>query len=352
MYFLGFNLLPSSYALANDVCENYERKSEASQTYINPDNNSFEVVSTKRLHFFSSPNKACKIKDLLLVPGDIITGHTEYNGYVSASYAKNKSWSVTGWLDKSQLKHIYIKSNHPIKNHCELVSDLAATQAFSGGLKIPGSAFSTAVKKKVMLYNAPDRNCPKENTFIIKDDNVYSLKKYADFILAQYVTTSGEDVFGWIPHSELKEFNPTNALHNNNQINIIDFIVIKNKEWIGIGSFYSNKLYGIDEDETGSSYIGDFPNAVGGLYKYTMHSYKDISLISSNANYDKRKYTIDDDYIISAINLETPAYSTLRGIKVGDPADKVFKAYPANQAQITPEKKSVTRSVICTWISR
>lgn len=227
MYFLGFNLLPSSYALANDVCENYGRKSEASQTYINPDNNSFEVVSTKRLHFFSSPNKACKIKDLLLVPRDIITGHTEYNGYVSASYEKNKSWSVTGWLDKSQVKHIYIKSNHPIKNHCELVSDLAATQAFSGGLKILGNAFSTAVKKKVMLYNAPDRNCPKENTFIIKGDNVYSLKKYADFILAKYVTTSGKDVFGWIPQSELKEFNPTNALHNNTQINIIDFIVIK-----------------------------------------------------------------------------------------------------------------------------
>ncbi|EPC5231991.1 hypothetical protein [Klebsiella quasipneumoniae] len=73
-----------------------------------------------------------------------------------------------------------------------------------------------------------------------------------------------------------------------------------------------------------------------------MHIYKNISLVSSNANYDKRQYTIDDDYIISAINVETPAYSTLRGIKVGDPANKVFKAYPANQAQITPEKISYT----------
>ncbi|SUG33333.1 Uncharacterised protein [Salmonella enterica subsp. arizonae] len=79
-----------------------------------------------------------------------------------------------------------------------------------------------------MLYNAPDRNCPKENTFIIKGDNVYALKKYADFILAQYVTTSGKDVFGWIPQSELKEFNPATLLHNNTQIKIIDFIVIKN----------------------------------------------------------------------------------------------------------------------------
>lgn len=86
--FLVSTCLPSSNALANDDCENYGRKSEVSQTYINPDNNSFEVVSTKRLHFFSSPNKDCKIKDLFLVPGDIITGHTEYNGYVPASYAK------------------------------------------------------------------------------------------------------------------------------------------------------------------------------------------------------------------------------------------------------------------------
>ena len=294
--------LYSSIAFANDDCEKYGRKSETSQTYINPDNNSFEVASKKRLYFFSSPNKACKINDLFLVPGDIITGHTEYNGYVSASYAKNESWSVTGWLDKSQLKHRDIKNNHPIKNHCEVVSDLAATQAFSGGLKIPGNAFSTAAKTKVMLYNAPDRICPKENTFIIKGDNVYALKKYADFILVQYVTTSGKDVFGWIPQSELKEFNPTITLHNNTQINIIDFIVMKNKKWIGIGSFFSNKLSGIDEDETGSSYIGDFPNAAGGLYKYTMHYYKNISLVSSNANYDKRQYTIDDDYIISAIS--------------------------------------------------
>ncbi len=142
--------LYSSVAFANDVCGNYGRESETSQTYINPDNTSFEVISTKRLHFFSSPNKTCKIKDLFLVPGDIITGHTEYNGYVSASYAKNESWSVTGWLDKSQLKHIDIKNNHPIKNHCELVSDLAATQAFSGGLKTPSNAFATAVKTKVM----------------------------------------------------------------------------------------------------------------------------------------------------------------------------------------------------------
>lgn len=182
----------------------------------------------------------------------------------------------------------------------------------------------------------------KKTPLLLKVTMYMPSKKYADFILAQYVTTSGKDVFGWIPQSELKEFSPTITLHNNTQINIIDFIVIKNKKWIGIGSFYSNKLSGIDEDETGSSYIGDFPNAVGGLYKYTMHIYKDISLVSSNANYDKRQYTIDDDYIISAINVETPAYSTLRGIKVGDPADKVFKAYPVNQAQITPEKISYT----------
>ncbi|EPY7207536.1 hypothetical protein [Klebsiella sp. GB_Kp056] len=226
--------LYSSIAFANDECENYGRKSEASQTYINPDNNYFEVASTKRLYFFSSPNKAFKINDLFLVPGDIITGHTEYNGYVSASYAKNDSWSVTGWLDKSQLKHLDIKNNHPIKNHCELVSDLAATQAFSGGLKIPSNAFSTAAKTKVMLYNAPDRICQKENTFIIKGDNVYALKKYADFILAQYVTTSGKDVFGWIPQSELKEFNPTITLYNNTQINIVDFIVIKIRDGLGL----------------------------------------------------------------------------------------------------------------------
>lgn len=92
--------LYSSIAFANDDCESYGRKSEISQAYINPDNTSFEVVSTKRLYFFSSPNKSCKINDLFLVPGDIITGHTEYNGYVSASYAKNESLSVTGWLDK------------------------------------------------------------------------------------------------------------------------------------------------------------------------------------------------------------------------------------------------------------
>jgi len=206
------------------------------------------------------------------------------------------------------------------------------------------------LRQRLRIYNASDRTCPKENTFIFKGDNVYALKKYADFILAQYMTTSGKDVFGWIFQSELKEFNPIISLHSNTHINIVDFIVIKNKRWVGIDYFYSNKFSDIDVGEIGSSYIGGLPNVVGGLYKYTMHSYKDISLVSLNANYVKRQYAIDNDYIISAINSEIPAYSTLRGIKVGDPADKVFKAYSANQEKITPEKP-VTRSMICTWIS-
>ncbi|SQI26960.1 Uncharacterised protein [Salmonella enterica subsp. arizonae] len=106
--FLVSTCLSSSNALANDDCENYGRKSEVSQTYINPDNTSFEVVSTKRLHFFSSPNKDCKIKDLFLVPGDIITGHTEYNGYVSASYAN--LLSVFDQAEMTKFNHVVCKS--------------------------------------------------------------------------------------------------------------------------------------------------------------------------------------------------------------------------------------------------
>lgn len=342
-WFFMISMCPfSSITFAKNVCKDYGRQSEIIQIYIEPDSNSFEVVSDGRLYFHSSPNKSCEIKNLFLIPGDIITGYTEYNGYISVAYAKNNSWSVKGWLDKSQLKNINIENGHHKKNHCELVSDLAYTQIYSGGINIPEDVFSTANKGKVIFYNAPDKTCPKENTFIIKGDNVYALKKYANFALVQYMTIAGERVFGWVLQSELKAFNPFTTPYDKATIGIVDFIVTKNNKWIGIGSSYNKKNAEIDEDELWYSYIGDFPNSVGGLYKYNMHSYKNLSLISSNINYDKRQYGIDDDYIVSAINLDTPVFSTIRGVKVGDPIDKIFKVYPANRSQNTPVKISFT----------
>lgn len=327
-------------AFANDLCADYGRKSEGAQSYIDQGKNSFEVASPGRLYFYDSPNKACKISNLFLVPGDIITGYTEYNGFVSVAYAKTESWSITGWLDKSQLKNLKAEKDQPRMSHCELVSKLAASQVYSGGTNIPDNAFSIANKSKVVFYKAPDKSCPEQDTFIIKDENVYSLKKYADFVLVQYITKSGGKVLGWVLQTNLNRFIPSNEHRNDRHIGIVDFIAVNGNKWIGVGSSYNRSVSNVDGVELGSSYIGDFPNEVGGLYKFIVHEYKNINVNSSNVNYDERQCDIDDDYVVSAINIKNRAFSTARGIKIGDSVDEVLKVYPANLAQITPEKIS------------
>ena len=323
---------------ASDICTTVGRKSEFAQTFIPSTQNAFEVISHGRLHFYGAPDKSCQIKNQFLVPGDIVTGYTVYNGYASVSYSKNGSWPVEGWLDLSQLKSIISEQRGKQNSHCELVAQLAKTQNFSGGTNVPKNAFATANKSKVIFYTAPDTTCLKQDTFIVKGDNVYALKKYADYVLVQYLTAQGARVTGWVSESALKDYRPYVTPPHGRRIDITDFIAVNQSRWIGIGSSFDQMESGVDGQKISSGFIGDAPGDNGEFYKFSAFEYKNMNVVLSNVNYGLRGVDIDGAYIISAINLSAPTFVTARGVRIGDTAEKVLKSYLIKPAQLTDKK--------------
>ncbi|MGK0703860.1 hypothetical protein ACSFCW_10265 [Yokenella regensburgei] len=91
-----------------------------------------------------------------------------------------------------------------------------------------------------------------------------------------------------------------------------------------------------------SQYIGDFPNDIGGLNKFSSHSYSGFSVTSSNIGYSERFWTIDDEFIIAAITLEVPTFHTIRNIKVGDSSNDILKAYSGIKGEFSKDKISYT----------
>ncbi|EJM5003072.1 hypothetical protein R4O66_000066 [Salmonella enterica] len=93
------------YSFANDFCSDLSKKAEKEQAYIDHSMNIFKVVSKTRLYFNSAPSEQCKINNLFLVNGDVVSGYTTLNGYLFASYFKKNGDSVDGWLKLSDLKN-------------------------------------------------------------------------------------------------------------------------------------------------------------------------------------------------------------------------------------------------------
>lgn len=104
------------YSFANDFCSDLSKKAEKEQAYIDHSMNIFKVVSKTRLYFNSAPSEQCKINNLFLVNGDVVSGYTTLNGYLFASYFKKNGDSVDGWLKLSDLKILDIQVAHQVTN--------------------------------------------------------------------------------------------------------------------------------------------------------------------------------------------------------------------------------------------
>lgn len=98
LYFFGF------CSFASDFCSELSKRAEKEQVYVDHSMNLFRVSSKARLYFNSAPSDQCKLNDLFLVSGDVVSGYTMLNGYLFASYFKKNGDSVDGWLKLSHLK--------------------------------------------------------------------------------------------------------------------------------------------------------------------------------------------------------------------------------------------------------
>ncbi|MCG0456670.1 hypothetical protein L6R44_11185 [Enterobacter cloacae complex sp. ECC445] len=210
---------------------------------------------------------------------------------------------------------------------CDQLQSIVKKETTNGQSNIPANPFIVAVKNKIYFHTAPDSSCKQQDKFVIAGDYLYAYKNHEGFTYVNYLTAKGSEVKGWVNSSELKNFNPTTTTSIKNNLNITDFIVMNNNDWFGLGNSFSNSPSLAKNHELSSEFIGDFPNDTGGLDKFYSHTYKDYNVISSNVNYDKRLWTIDDDYIISNITLTTPKYHTIRNAKVGDKKEDILKQY-------------------------
>ncbi|PKE28538.1 hypothetical protein CWS43_21135 [Rahnella sp. AA] len=216
---------------------------------------------------------------------------------------------------------------------CQKLQNTAKVTTINGQTDIPRDTYVFANKNRVMFYNAPNELCKINDIFVVNGDLLYAYKKFLTYTYVSYPTIKGQYVFGWVNSDDIDAFSPEKAVRNKKRLFITDFIVMNDSNWFGLGSNY--EILGVKENEISSSFIGDFPNNVGGLDKFYAHEYTNFSIIESNVGYDKRLWTMDDSNIISSITLKTPNYKTIRNIKVGDSANDIRSAY-----NLLPDKEN------------
>mgnify|MGYP004710401201 CR=1 FL=1 len=250
---------------------------------------------------------------------------------------------------------------------CQALYQTAKQFTVNGQSDIPDTALAVANQKRVWLYSAPDERCKTEGLFVIADDVLRAYKRFGEYTYISFTTVKGKNIPGWVNTSAISDYSPNKVSPRKNALSDADFIVVGKARWFGLGSSWSRTSAVLSGREIASGYIGDFPNEVGGLDKFTSHEYKGLSVVSSNINYDKRLWGIDDDYIIQAIKVTSVEYKTMRGIRVGDALEDVHHAYSGIAAKETPETVSYVMneqilsftiangrvtSVELTWFSR
>ena len=186
------------------------------------------------------------------------------------------------------------------------------------------NSYFVAKKHRAYIYSYPDVACRQKNLFIIDGDLVYGYAHYSDFYYMEYITRKGDSIYGWVNKSDLEPLHMV-EIRGRPEISIADFAIHNSKQWIAI-NFALDSLSKIGHNNA-SSFIGDFPNQAGGLYKYYSYSYSFGDIVVSNVLYDKRMHDIDDGYRIQSIHLTNKEYLTARGLTVGDSIEDVINSY-------------------------
>lgn len=187
-----------------------------------------------------------------------------------------------------------------------------------------GSAIFSANKKRVLFYSYPNTSCQQKGIFIVKGDLVYVFAHYNGFYYVEYVSQKGKSVYGWVNKEGLTPY-IFHSITLNENLSIADFSIYRDESWISINTI--SELLGDKAGKHEVSFIGSYPNTVGGIYKYYNHIYPFGEIISSNFLYDKRMQNIDNSYRVASIQLSDHGYVTARGIGVGDTVNDVKNKY-------------------------
>lgn len=66
---------------ADDFCSNASSKADTERAIIPSDESGFKVTGKGRVYFYSTPNEQCAIKNVFIVPGDIVSASVDYGDY-------------------------------------------------------------------------------------------------------------------------------------------------------------------------------------------------------------------------------------------------------------------------------
>lgn len=108
-----------------------------------------------------------------------------------------------------------------------------------------------------------------------------------------------------------------------------DFSVTDTQDHIVLGSMYRELSLQYQELPQDTNFVGEIVEE-DVLYKYYFHEYEDVTIYTTNYQYDKNGRNASD-YQISQIVLKTPVFQTARGIAVGATVDAVQAAYGEGQ---------------------
>lgn len=108
-----------------------------------------------------------------------------------------------------------------------------------------------------------------------------------------------------------------------------DFSVSDTQDSIVLGSMYQELSLQYPELPQDTNLVSEVVKE-DVLYKYYFHEYEDVTIYTTNYQYDKNGRNASD-YLISQIVLKTPVFQTARGIAVGATEDAVLAAYGEGQ---------------------
>ncbi|WP_336220684.1 hypothetical protein [Citrobacter amalonaticus] len=88
---------------AEDYCSSVSDKADTERAIIPSSDSGYKVSGRGRAYFYSAPDEKCAIKNLFIIPGDLVNASADYNNYTYIMYFTKDGKDVEGWVKSNQL---------------------------------------------------------------------------------------------------------------------------------------------------------------------------------------------------------------------------------------------------------
>lgn len=88
---------------SEDFCFSVSDKADTERVIIPSSDSGYKVSGAGRAYFYSAPNEKCKIRNLFIIPGDLVNALADYNNYTYIMYFTKDGKDVEGWVKSNRL---------------------------------------------------------------------------------------------------------------------------------------------------------------------------------------------------------------------------------------------------------